>query len=79
VTKGSLYVADYSILEPYEYPKVYNGMYCHAPIVLLYSPEGSNEKLPLGIRFNVPKQITEKGWVPYQENGKDLTHRIYTP
>ena len=53
-------------------------MYLHAPIVLLYQDE-SITKRPIGIRFNVPKVITDYGWQYARENDRDLTHKIYTP
>ena len=73
-----LFYCDYKIVEQYEYPFNYRSMYLHAPIILLYQNE-SYQKRPLGIRFNVPQIITDNGWKYAQENGKDLTHKIYTP
>ena len=69
------------MLEPYEYPKAHKGNYLHAPVAVIYANDKENRevKLPLGIRFNVPKRITSDGWKYYEENGKDLKHRVYTP
>jgi hypothetical protein len=83
--KGNLYYIDYSDLEPYEYPVVHNGMYTHAPVILISDNLRATDptlKLPLGIRFNVPKVLSDGvidpvtgkitkngGWVNHQENG----------
>jgi hypothetical protein len=58
---GNLYFIDYRDLEPYEYPVVTNGMYTHAPVILISDQlRAGNEslKLPLGIRYNVPKVLS---------------------
>ena len=36
-------------------------MYIHAPIVVLYEDE-NKVRHPVGIRYNVPKKITDNGW-----------------
>ena len=55
-------MADYELIELYEYPKVHRGMYLHAPIVLMYQEKGSTERRPAGIRFNVPKKLADEKW-----------------
>mmetsp|Transcript_24622 Transcript_24622/g.24214 ORF Transcript_24622/g.24214 Transcript_24622/m.24214 type:complete len:212 (-) Transcript_24622:1254-1889(-) len=53
-------------------------MYMHGSVVLVLDHEG--KKTPLGIRFNVPQIINKEGeWDFYQENGKTINHRIFTP
>jgi len=50
----------------------------HACTVLIAEQDG--KRLPLGIRASVPKVINNEGeWDYLEENGKEISHRIFTP